>query len=707
MSLSLLHGGIAVFGLTLAAIPIILHFLLRQKPRPILFPALRLIENRRTITVKKLRLRHWILLALRILLLSLLGLALARPTLHSSLFSIDQKAPVSAVLIFDASLSMQYKHHGKTRLEEAKKLAEDVIHELPDNSEVLVIDSSEPAAGVPMEPATALSRVKDLQPQPVPRVINDSLSVAYKALAKSQQTRREIYIFSDLALDTFSLGGKSSLDQLAEQVGVPVRIYVINVGIEKSEDIAIDDVHLSQQVLAADSKLEITAHIRNSGPIADRTVELTLDGQARDNKPIRLPAGEAAEASFSIPNLTEGIHQGRISISGGDPMPFNDVEYFTVEVRPAVKMLVATDSPADGVNWINALTPAVNRRSQRSSFIVESIDSRKLEQTELAPFAVVCLLNVGSLKQEAWIKLSDFVQAGGGVFIAMGERVDAAAYNTETAQAVMPGKVGDEVNKPEGIFLAPDKFTHPVLQKFRLWGDNDMSILPIFRYRLFKPLATGSVVVAPYNNSDPALIERTFGQGKRGRVMLLSTAAFYRPSGDIWTELPLGWSYVVLADQISRHLSGLADTKLNYLAGNVVAIDLNPAEPFSLFSITDPEGRIERLAVDPRESMLTIPSAKLLGHYKVDASENGRLFGRGFSVNEPNRESVLTPIDVEELRKLLGPERTAIAREPSKLDEVVDQARVGRELFPWIMFLVLCVITAEGYIANRFYKQPK
>jgi len=65
----------------LAAIPVILHFLLRHKPKKLVFPALRLIQLRKKNNVRRLRLKHIWLLLLRILVIVLLVLAIARPTL--------------------------------------------------------------------------------------------------------------------------------------------------------------------------------------------------------------------------------------------------------------------------------------------------------------------------------------------------------------------------------------------------------------------------------------------------------------------------------------------------------------------------------------------------------------------------------------------------------------------------------------------------
>ncbi|MCH8827947.1 MAG: BatA domain-containing protein, partial [Planctomycetes bacterium] len=71
----------------LAVIPIILHFLLKNKPKKLIFPALRLLQLRSKQNIRKLRLRHIWLLLLRIAAIVLLVLAISRPTLPAANYS--------------------------------------------------------------------------------------------------------------------------------------------------------------------------------------------------------------------------------------------------------------------------------------------------------------------------------------------------------------------------------------------------------------------------------------------------------------------------------------------------------------------------------------------------------------------------------------------------------------------------------------------
>jgi len=94
-------------GLALVGVPIFLHLLLRQKPRQIRFPAFRFLRRQARTSQRRLRLRHLILLFLRMLLIALFCLALA------SLRGGDSGGALA--IIIDTSPSMEYIVGGRSR----------------------------------------------------------------------------------------------------------------------------------------------------------------------------------------------------------------------------------------------------------------------------------------------------------------------------------------------------------------------------------------------------------------------------------------------------------------------------------------------------------------------------------------------------------------------------------------------------------------
>src|SRR5882757_7386584 len=76
-----INAGLAA-GVALAAVPVILHLFMKQTPKRVVFPALRLIRERQKRSKKKLRVKNWLLLLARMALVALMALALARPCLR-------------------------------------------------------------------------------------------------------------------------------------------------------------------------------------------------------------------------------------------------------------------------------------------------------------------------------------------------------------------------------------------------------------------------------------------------------------------------------------------------------------------------------------------------------------------------------------------------------------------------------------------------
>src|SRR5260370_4837547 len=95
-------------GLVLIGVPILLHLIMRQKPKHVLFPAFRFLLQRHRTNQRKIRLRHLLLLALRLLLIAAICLALARPKIFSERLNLGSDRPVAAGLPFDTSYSTQY-----------------------------------------------------------------------------------------------------------------------------------------------------------------------------------------------------------------------------------------------------------------------------------------------------------------------------------------------------------------------------------------------------------------------------------------------------------------------------------------------------------------------------------------------------------------------------------------------------------------------
>src|SRR5262245_51598863 len=155
--------AILIAGAALIGLPILLHLIMKQEPKRLPFPAFRFLKQRLKTNQRKLRLRHFILLVLRMLLIALFCLALYQPSILSSgLFNISGNQPVAVVLVIDTSPGMGYADGDKTHLEEACSRAIDLLNEIPDGSRIAIVETGDPGGDWLQSASDARTRLNDL-----------------------------------------------------------------------------------------------------------------------------------------------------------------------------------------------------------------------------------------------------------------------------------------------------------------------------------------------------------------------------------------------------------------------------------------------------------------------------------------------------------------------------------------------------------------
>lgn len=225
-------------GLVLVGIPVLIHLIMRQKPKSLPFPAFRFLLQKQRTNQRKLRLRHLLLLALRVLLIAAACLALARPKVFNEALKLGSDRPVAAVLVFDTRPSMEYvvsSARGKlTRLDDAKRRGHELLNQLPDGSKVLILDSADPAVSGKGEwlvsLAQARKRIDGLRIRPGGGPVTARIEDAYRlfdglAHAKNDEATRRLarllVVFSDRTAASWDTSRLQELHGAQDRVPPP------------------------------------------------------------------------------------------------------------------------------------------------------------------------------------------------------------------------------------------------------------------------------------------------------------------------------------------------------------------------------------------------------------------------------------------------------------------------------------------------------
>ncbi len=814
--MSLIHPTI-LFGLGLTVIPIILHFMLRAKPKVLPFPALQLIQLRKKTNVRRMRLRHLWLLLLRILVIVLIVVAIARPSLpaanywltngemlrlagivvfavvgyiaavrfwrkknlpqHSLAYrrallrgglgvstlilllllvawpysrriaaeytapatTVAENIPVTGVFLFDTSVSMEYRAESQTRLEVTQEIATKHLASLPSGSRICVSDNS--SNDPLLFHSDPLARIANLKISATHHMLNERVRSAILFLEEEQKraaggeansvadssttqdTLNEIYIFTDLAKSAWQLEGDSILkSELGRLPGI--HVYLIDVGVEKPMNVGISEIRFSRQVLSRNEPLTITTTIAATG--LDEEQERVVELRTRDSEGNTIKLGQQSVivggnanllqpdepvesvATFTTRGLTREISHAEVALISSDPLPKDDLRFLTVQVKPPPRILAVAESRLAALFWMQALAPEELVKMGRQRYDVVYRNVNKLDDTEFTAYEAVCLVGVKTLSENAWNRLTAYVSGGGGLAVLLGAngRTNpqvATSYNSVAAQKIMPAQLLADLSFSPSEFLDLRRPTHPLVRKLvELGGGPLLSAADILRFWRVEP-HEDATEIARYSDqrSSAAIVERVVG---KGRSILLTTAV--DRSG--WNDLVVsGWAYVVFADQMMQYLAQRADIQRNFVAGAEVVIPFSRSERVNDILLRKPKLQQVARPVPASAEAIVIRDTSQAGHYNVVARDIGSDFSTGFSTNHPGGESRLTRLSSADLDELIGAERYALARDVSELTRQVGRGRIGQEMVPYIVLILLLFFIGEHLVANFFYDEGR
>ncbi len=694
-------------GAALVAVPIVLHLVMRRQSREVMFPALRFVQQRRESNRRRMQLRHWLLLALRCLLVAGLAAALARPTVRGSGLRGKEGAPLAAALVVDTSPRMQYVHQNRSRLEHAAEIAERLVSKLPEDAVAAVCDLGRAASGFAPDLSAAASRIKNLRSTANARALAAVVVEAIQLVAEQEDRRQEVFVFTDLAAAQWNDDGVAAIEA-ALAAAPDVRIYIVDVGVATPKNASLGQLEVRRSLLRAGEPLHLETVVSSNLGGESPIVELYLAGEdgrleRRDQRIVELDDNDQSGEAFDVRDLPLGTHQGQVKLVTSDPLAVDNARYFTVEVRPPARVLLLAERRRDARFVSEALNPSLDDAPSRFECEIATFD--QADDKVFDDYQAILLLDPGPLDEPHWTRLDDYAAAGGGVGLVLGHNADFRAFNEATPQRLLPGKLV-RVSRDE-TYLRPRRLDHPALAGLRDYADGiPWQICRVARYWQFEDLNSDAYVVAQFANGEPAILERSVG---RGRLLTVATPFSdpLNPAGrDPWNVLPAEpWPFVAIVDQLVGYLAQNAEERLDYLAGEIARVRLGPQQQVTNYVLRMPDGQATgRVAVGGDELAVSVTDE--LGNYRLTAGGRGDKLDRGFSVNVDPKVSDLTRVDPAKLIAAFPAERVELADDLDEVEESINLGRTGRELYAWAIAMVAIVWGAEHVLANRFYRRP-
>jgi len=752
-------NSMLLWGSLLVASPIIIHLLSKRRFRTVDWAAMEFLLEAQRRNRRRIRLEHLLLLLLRCLAVILLSLLVARVFLRPSGLAarVVEAARFERIVLLDDSPSMEARVGPKTVFDAAKEglvaYVRRTARQRPGDTFTLVTTSE------PDRPVLAGQFLADGKADAVCRTIgslevSDS-SAAFDAALLAMEERlgsprgninREVLVLTDFRRRDWQAPAEAAAD--ASEAGPPPEgtphqdappdagsrtpglpgllkrlakavegFTVVDVGGDRGPNLAVTNVVVGEKTIVAGVPARFEVTVANYGPTDATDVEVTLT--AGDAVPLRatldaVPAGGRAAVPFTFVFGDAGPAPVRAEIPA-DIVPRDNVYFYAARVRNGVPILLVDGEPSSeyGESETFYLHRALDPPGEiASGNDVHIVTENQFEDRALDEFQVVVLANVYRVTEGRIAALGEWVRAGGGLVIFLGDQVDEVVYNEKLARGAglfpisLVAIKGDETDG-RWVHLQPEVANHPVLQVFAGTQNPFLGRVKFFRwYSGVVPkqdLQSGRTqVLATYSDTDgsPAIVEKRVGDG---RVLLVTTTADAE-----WTNWPADPSFLVSVLEMVRYAERATTGGGGLAVGSPLRADIDPARYVSEVLVEGPGGEVVPVQAvpteDPARLRLTYGDTAARGFYRLRLSTHeGAEEARLFAANVSPTEGDLTPADADLLRRALGDTKVTFLKGKQYLGEGPTGARA--EVWRSLLMALVLVLFGEQVLAWWFGKR--
>lgn len=659
-------------GLAALAVPVAIHLIQREKNTVVAFPSLMFVRRVPYESVRRRKIRHWALLAMRLLALALIVAAFARPFVRGNAAAITGGAREVVVLV-DRSYSMGYG----TRWTRAQAAAQGVLDGLGQGDRASLVffgTGAEVALQSVDDRARLAAALSAASPGAESTRYSPALRVAGTIVSESTRPRREVVLISDFQKLAWAPSDEDRLP--AGTVLTPVAITDTD-----TRNLSVTPVAVRRSRFEGQERATITGGVTNRGSEqADGvTLALELNGRVVETQTVSVAPQASAGATFAPVTLTPEPMRAVVRLADDALAADNRFHFVLAPTRPvAVLLASAGGRGADETYLRRALAIGESPRFDVTTTTVDALTDEALAA------ARVLIVHDAPLGDAAAARVLRFAERGGGVFLIAGARA------SWPQAAGFPGTLAAAVDRSRGDIgrLGGLEFGHAVFAPFRAARSGDFSSVRVYGYRRLAA-AESAQVLARFDDGLPALAVSPAG---RGAVMVWTSSL------DLgWNDLALKPIFLPFVHQAVRTLAGFEDRPAALLVGQVATPD-TPAD----------QAR-PRVVVGPDAARLPLDAARgdtfevaLPGFYDVRNAGADDTTMSIVAANVDVAESDLASVDPAEVTAAVtgtgDAAAAAAAGAAPPRDEVTEQSQ---RLWWYLLLAGMLLLIGETVVASR------
>ena len=331
----------------LAALPIIIHLLHQRRYRTVEWAAMMFLLDAKRQSRGMARLRHFLILAMRVLAILALAFAIKRPLASGSLGWAIGGSPDTILVLLDRSASMENQElsSGESKRTTALAKLSELLSRTSGGSKIVLIESTtlEPYE---LDSPKALIDVPHTDGTATSADVSGMMQVAQDYINENQTGRTDVWVCSDLAENDWKpdSGRWDGVRQGFESLE-GVRFYLLTYTDPPRGNYGVTVENVSRRDL--DGRIELVLDIRvDRSEDLKKTVKVPLDIVVEGSRTVvevDISEDEYYLQGYAIPidsRLTEGW--GSVSLPN-DSNPTDNTYYFVFAEEPVRQTIIVTD----------------------------------------------------------------------------------------------------------------------------------------------------------------------------------------------------------------------------------------------------------------------------------------------------------------------------------------------------------------------------
>jgi len=435
-----------LFALLTIAIPVIIHLFNFRKFKKVYFSNVRFLKNVQIQTSSRQHLKDRLILATRILGISFLIFAFARPYIPSAEQQNAFQQEVLSIYI-DNSYSMETVNKEGTLLDEAKRRAVEIAsaYSLNDKFQLLTNDFEGKYQRF-LSFEEFQTAVDELGISSANRKLDQIIMRQKNVFLKEPNSRKTIYLISDFQ--------KNMLPAATIAPDSSIKTRLIRLNSISQANISIDSVWFNSAIHKPGESEKLMIRLRNNSDeeAVNIPVKLKINMLQKAIASMTIKPRSTGTDTLTFSGLSAGWQEAELEITDF-PVVFDDKFYFSFKVQQFLPILIINGSTE------NVYLNSVYRSD--SFFKVANIGAGNINYSGLANNSLIILNEVEAFSDGLIQQLNNYIRRGGSliVFPDLG--------NDQSALQNFLSKVGTDI--PVQVLSAGNKVSiinleHPIFK---------------------------------------------------------------------------------------------------------------------------------------------------------------------------------------------------------------------------------------------------